>query len=63
MKERGTSGNITPQIVNESKTQYVTTGHQVREGSNSKDCTYRQQNKRSKRTYEEFLLELNQGKM
>ena len=60
MQQRDTSGNITPPpIANDSEPQDMTTGNETGEGSHAKNATYcRQQKKRSKTAYEEYLLEI-----
>ena len=59
MQQRDTSGNITPPpSANESEPQDITTRNEMGEGLHTKNATYyRQQKKRSKTTYEEYLLE------
>jgi len=59
MQQRHTSGNITPPPSANGSEPQDTTGNEMGEGSHAKNATYcRQQKKRSKTTYEEFLLEI-----
>jgi hypothetical protein len=63
MERRSTSGNFTPPpAANEGEDQEVMTEHEVGEVPNSKAATYRQQEKRPKRTYEVSLLEIIEEK-
>jgi hypothetical protein len=58
MQERDISDNITPPPTATESTAQDMTGNQMGEGSHAKNVIYRQQKKRFKTTYEEFLLEI-----